>query len=291
VEGWYASRAFVSGTTSAFGPFAYTAYRIGDGSANNGTLWSFGTIGATDRALGSLGSGTPKTNSFGVLFKNDTASALDTLTVGYTGEQWRNGGNTAIQTLSFTYKIFPGSTFAGPVDVFPSGANGWTGFTALDFLTPVTGATAATLDGNAAANRTVIAPNGGHWVTLNPGDEIFLRFTDIDDSGNDHGLAVDDFTANLSVAAPEPTTIALADWVWPGSFAGAAGNNRPFNTTKTKAQFNTAPFFLHGRHRFASSKRAALKAVQLAGISPESDAMPGGSRSSRSFPGQTVQHG
>src|SRR5678816_1497641 len=89
VQGWFASRAYVSGTTSAFGPFAYTGYRVGDGGSNNGSIWSFGTIGATDRALGSLGSGTPKTNVFGVWIKNDTASAVDTLTIGYTGEQWR----------------------------------------------------------------------------------------------------------------------------------------------------------------------------------------------------------
>src|SRR5438874_13263446 len=45
--GWYASRAYVSSTTSAYGPFAYPTYRVGDGSANNGTIWSYGTIGAT----------------------------------------------------------------------------------------------------------------------------------------------------------------------------------------------------------------------------------------------------
>src|SRR5215813_3824574 len=56
LTGWFASRAFTAGTTSAFGPFAYTTYRVGDGSANNGSIWSFGTIGSTDRALGSLGS-------------------------------------------------------------------------------------------------------------------------------------------------------------------------------------------------------------------------------------------
>src|SRR5947208_3074851 len=35
VEGWYASRAFTGGTTSAFGPFAYTTYRVDSGTANN----------------------------------------------------------------------------------------------------------------------------------------------------------------------------------------------------------------------------------------------------------------
>src|SRR5436190_22028867 len=73
LTGWFASRAYTGGTTSAFGPYAYTGYRIGNGSANNGTIWSFGTIGATDRALGSLGSGTPKTNVFGLWITNDTA--------------------------------------------------------------------------------------------------------------------------------------------------------------------------------------------------------------------------
>src|SRR5690349_21201390 len=54
LTGWFASRAYTAGTTSAFGPFAYTAYRVGDGSANNGSVWSLGTIGSTDRALGSI---------------------------------------------------------------------------------------------------------------------------------------------------------------------------------------------------------------------------------------------
>src|SRR5215510_3751296 len=74
LTGWFASRSFTGGTTSAFGPFAYTTYRVGNGSANNGSIWSFGTIGATDRALGSLSSGTPKTNVFGVRLQNDTAN-------------------------------------------------------------------------------------------------------------------------------------------------------------------------------------------------------------------------
>src|SRR5437870_3534551 len=95
LTGWYASRAFTAGTTSAFGPYAYTSYRMDGGAANNGLLYSYGQTNGTDRALGSLGSGTPKTNIFGVRIQNDRANPVDTVTVSYTGEQWRNGGNTA----------------------------------------------------------------------------------------------------------------------------------------------------------------------------------------------------
>jgi uncharacterized protein len=211
LTGWYASRAFVSGTTSAFGPFAYPTYRVGNGSANNGSIWSYGTIAATDRALGSLGSGTPKTNVFGLRIQNDTASPVDTVTISYTGEQWRNGGNTtlAVQTLAFSYQV-KGSPFTSPIDVNPAPNAGWTGFGALDFTSPnVTSTTGVALDGNLALNRTVFTGVVLTGVTVNPGEEIFLRWLDIDDTGNDHGLAVDDFSVSFS-AVPEPSTAILA---------------------------------------------------------------------------------
>ena len=206
VAGWYASRAFTGGTTSAYGPYAYTGYRIGDGSANNGTIWSFGTIGATDRALGSLGSGTPKTNVFGVRIANDTASAVDNVLVSYTGEQWRVGGNTAIHKLDFSYQI---GSFASPIGVETAPSGGWTAFSALNFNSPVTGASATALDGNLVANRTVFSSVLLTGVSLNPGQEIFLRWLDIDDSGNDHGLAIDDFSVSFAAVVPEPATATL----------------------------------------------------------------------------------
>jgi hypothetical protein len=128
---------------------------------------------------------------------------VDSVTIGYTGEQWRNGGNTAVHTLAFDYKI-SATPFASPVTV---DSFGWTGVSALNFLSPTTGATAAALDGNLAANRTAIAPF--MWaITINPGEEIFLRWLDIDDTGNDHGLAVDDLVVTFT-AVPEPSTAVL----------------------------------------------------------------------------------
>lgn len=210
LEGWYASRAHTS-STGVLGPYTFGTYRVGDGSANNGTIWSFGTIGNTDRALGSLGSGSVRSNFFGVRIQNDTASAVDNVLVSYTGEQWRNGGNTAAHALSFSYKIGAPAVVTSPLDISAPGVNGWVAFSSLDFISPTTGATAATLDGNLAANRTVFSGVLLTGVTLNPGEEIFFRWTDIDNSGNDHGLAVDDFSVSFNaISVPEPAAAALA---------------------------------------------------------------------------------
>jgi len=162
VEGWYASRAFVSVPHQHSGlslirrielvmvPPTTEHSGVSEPSAPPTVLW-VRSVPARQRPIHS------------VSVQERHRVGFDTLTVGYTGEQWRNGGNTAIQTLSFTYKIFPGSTFAGPVDVFPSGANGWTGFTALDFLTPVTGATSRHAGWQRCGEPDGDCPHGGHW--------------------------------------------------------------------------------------------------------------------------------
>ena len=209
--GWYSSRAFTAGTTSAYGPYAYPSVRVGDGTTTSGWLYSFGVAGVNaveERAIGSTSSGTPKTNIFGVLFQNDTAGNLGDATVSYTGEQWRNGGNTAAHKLAVSYQVFS-SAVSSPVGVDSAPNNGWTALSALDFTSPTTGATAAALDGNAPANRTVFANVPLTGVVLSPGQQIFLRWLDIDDSGNDHGLGVDDFSITFA-AVPEPGTVALA---------------------------------------------------------------------------------
>lgn len=175
LPGWYAAQQ--NG--------ALTTYRAGDGSTTNGALYSFGTGTNTERALGSVSSGTPVTIFYGARFVNDTGNNITSLTVGYTGEQWRNGGNTAQQKLAFEYQIDAAGLVGGA----------WTAETSLDFTSPITGATASPLDGNASANRTAIGPI---TITLSiaAGQEVWIRWTDINDAGNDHGLGIDDLTVS-----------------------------------------------------------------------------------------------
>jgi hypothetical protein len=71
----------------------------------------------------------------------------------------------------------------------------------LDFVSPTVGASSLALDGNTAANRT--AKSASFSVTVNPGQEIWLRWVDIDHASNDHGLAIDDFSFTPHAAGPE----------------------------------------------------------------------------------------
>src|SRR6478736_8752562 len=98
LPGWYAAR---NGTNAL-------SYRAGDGGSNAGDLWSYGVAGVSnvaDRALGSVASGTATPVVFGLRFTNDTAVTFTNFVISYIGEQWRCGGNTTPQTLTFSYQV------------------------------------------------------------------------------------------------------------------------------------------------------------------------------------------
>src|SRR5690606_38425855 len=67
--------------------------RIGDGSANNGGIYSFGTTDASDRSLGGIATNGTNDQGWGVCVSNGTANDYTDITVSYVGEQWRDSGN------------------------------------------------------------------------------------------------------------------------------------------------------------------------------------------------------
>ncbi|MEH2067450.1 MAG: Calx-beta domain-containing protein [Nostoc sp.] len=176
ISGWYATR---------------TTYNAGSGTNNTGGLYSFGTsTTALDRALGSIASASTGTIYYGLRLQNNTGSPITQLLVGYTGEQWRNGNNISPQQLKFSYQT--GSTLTS----LTTGT--WTPVTSLDFTGPIASATVAALNGNQSANRVVIIPVTITLATpIANGEEIILRWEDIDDGGNDHGLAIDDVSVKV----------------------------------------------------------------------------------------------
>lgn len=177
-------------------PASPTTYRADSGGSNTGAIYSWGVAGTnvlTERALGSLSSGTPGTIYNAIKLTNNTGTTITGLLISYNGEEWRQGGNAATQKLDFQYQ----AASSGTITDANTPTTGWIDADALDFTGPVAGPGAtpspSPLDGNAPANRTaktLLLPVGN----VANGQEIWLRWKDINDGGNDHGLAIDDFS-------------------------------------------------------------------------------------------------
>ena len=156
-------------------------YTAGTGSSTTGDTYSFGATGSGERAFGELTSGSLN-STIGVGFTNGTGQPIDSLLVGYTGEVWRLGATGRTDRLDFQISLDATSLTTGV----------WTNVDALDFLSPATTPTGQK-DGNLAANRTVLS-SSITGLSINDGSTFWLRWTSTDATGNDDGLAVDDFS-------------------------------------------------------------------------------------------------
>jgi hypothetical protein len=183
IVGWYASNN--SGSINA------TSVVAGTGSSATGGHYNFGSSAAADRALGVLTTGsTPNTNLYvGVRLKNnDGIQNVTSISITYTGEEWRS--NSGTNPLAFSYQVGATTLLAGT----------WTPNTALDFAA-ITTLSGTAQDGNNVAWRAV--KTGSITVTLTPGSEIWLRWNKT--GSNSCGLSVDDFSVTATYAAAPGT--------------------------------------------------------------------------------------
>jgi len=203
LPGWYASKSASD----------LTSYLAGAGTSTTGGLYSLGTNGnhsVGERALGSIASSSANPMCFGVRFYNNTAFAQTNIRVSYTGEQWRNGGSGNAEMLAFSYAVSS---------------------------LPITNTFSAATWTNAPANRATFTNVVLTGVTLQPGQELSLRWLDTDDTGSDDGLAIDDLTVNFDstsaavpeapyiVTQPQDQTANAGDAI---SFSVVAGGTAPF---------------------------------------------------------------
>lgn len=191
LPGWYASK----------GGGPATNYFAGSGGSTGGGIYSFGAT--ADRALGSLGAASIH-YAYGVRFSNDTDAAQSGFVISYTGEQWRSGSTVAPHALAFSYQISN-----RPFTNAHSGT--WTAVGALDFSSPNLAGSQTALNGNAATNRHSFSNIVLKGVTVLPGHELFLRWLDVDDTGFDNGLAIDDlFISFRAVTSAPPASPAFS---------------------------------------------------------------------------------
>lgn len=191
------------------------------GASTTAGLYSYGSGTNTDRALGSINTNASGNIGYGVQLQNNTGSTMTSMTVGYTGEQWRKDNNATADQILFYYRVY--STVQSNIDIATSG---WTAVTSLNFTAPIAGATtAAILDGNAAANRIVISSVSIPSLSLPSGSYIVFKWVDQNISGTDHGIGIDDVTIAWTAASaltPPALTAAI----------GATVDN-PFSVTFT----------------------------------------------------------
>ncbi len=182
------------------------------GSSTAGGLYSFGVGIDPERALGTVGSGTPGNFAHGVQLENTSGNAVTINAFGYTGEQWRNSG-AAAQTVTLWYKVSNSPISSLEIN----NTTDWTALPSGDFTSPIAGGTAGALDGNAAANRTPVNLNPS--LALGSGQYVMFRWRDIDHSGSDHGLAIDD----VAIGWVANATPGIAVSASPAAFAENAG--------------------------------------------------------------------
>ncbi len=184
--GW----SFIEGGTNANG-----LYTAGTGSSNAGDTYSFGLVApSTERALGGLRSGSLVPN-FGVCYTNNTGATITSLTVTYTGEQWRFGTLGRNDKLDFQYN----QNTTGI-----NGAGTWTTVPALEYLAP-TQASVGTNPAGGPWSTAVISSNIA-GLSIAPGATFCFRWFDFDATGADDGLGVDDYSLT-NITAPPPCEV------------------------------------------------------------------------------------
>lgn len=183
--GWYMAGTFQSHLDITAAP-----------PSNTGGFYTYECNGNNDQKIGSRASGGSGTLRYGVVLQNTTGSAVSHVRVTYKGYQLSLAQNGNTNVIAFDYIV--GTTAPG------ISASGGTGVAALNFTQLQSNGSSGssqvmgypcTQMATMSACITAAIPNNSY---------ILLRWTDVDDSGNDHHMAVDDIdvqflSTNLTV--------------------------------------------------------------------------------------------
>jgi len=225
LPGWYSSK----------GNSVSTNFFASNGTGTSGGIYSYGVTGVSnvaDRALGSVGASSI-TYTYGVRFINNTAANQTNITVSYLGEQWRGGSVATSQALTFSVGVS-----SSPITNTHSAA-AWINLSPLNFVSPNLGTLSSALDGNASTNRQIFTNVILAGISVLPGQELMLRWSDIDDGGSDSGLAIDDLTVAFTGGVSNPP-VAPAILTQPQSQVVTVGGNVTLSVVATG---NPAPAY------------------------------------------------
>jgi endonuclease I/methionine-rich copper-binding protein CopC len=207
-------------------------YSADDGTVISGSVYSYGASMSTERAFGSLRSGSTAP-MIGARLQNDSGGTLSELLFAFTKEQWRVGNTSSVDRMDFQYSL-------NATSILDNAAT-WVDVDALDVTSIITSGAAIALDGNAPANRAAVSATFGGF-TLNAGAQMYVRWVDfnaVGGSGNDDGLAIDDFSVGLAVDNPPQLTAST-----PANGASGVAVGSPITLTFSEAVTTTDPWFV-----------------------------------------------
>ncbi len=174
------------------GSAANSTYTAGSGSSSTSDTYSFGSYNSTDRAFGGL-QGSNLVPIIGGCFTNNTGAPITAFTLTFDGEQWRLGqSGQSADRLDFQYSANATGLTNGT----------WTDANAGDFSAPITTGNTGSLNGNLAANRTAAITVTVSSLDVTNGSSFYIRWTDLNISGSDSGLAIDNLSLTASASSP-----------------------------------------------------------------------------------------
>ncbi len=206
----------------------------------SGDAFILGSPLSTDRAIGSGCSGSLEA-TYGFKLVNNTGIPITQLKIGYTLEQWRdmNAADSLAVQISTN-----ATSFTDPLAT-------WVPLINLGKPSPVSTATLNTqafvLDGNNAANRTVVLDSifGSTLSAIPNGTTFYIRWQDLNSVSNDDVLGIDDVVITAQQYIPtiyySKATGALNDTATWGSNYDGTG------TTPISFNLNNAIFNIRNR--------------------------------------------
>ncbi len=197
LNGW---QVMMSGGTNPSASFS-----VSTGSSTGNGIYSLGSAGASDRALGSLSASTG-IYAFGLVITNASGDLLNRVTISFTSEQWRKGGSGNKNTWSGKYAT----------GIFNNiQQNNLKDAPGLSFSSTVFSTGAASLDGNLAINQQKVTflIDSIAWKS---GEQLLLRWDDADEPGSDDAVGLDNFSlvAEQISLLPSLRNLKVTDTNW-----------------------------------------------------------------------------
>jgi len=228
--GWYSNLAAISHqNVTAAAP------------SNTGALYSYECSGDNNQKLGSRSSGGTGTIRYGVRLVNNTAATIDFLRISFDAFQFSLADDCGLQTITCSYLIAPTANNIN--------AGGFTNIPALNFdaLQTNGGTCGGTqLNGFPCTQTTNLTTCLA--VNLAAGQEIMIKWEDIDNSGNDHHMGIDNVNVTAysnSIFDPSNTCISPLP-VELNYFELSCNNQRVIAQWQTASEINNSHFILQG---------------------------------------------